>query len=78
MAAGTAGPVRRQGYTITIDKVLLSQSIAQPVPMPGFHKVLVYAIMAKQAGFCNFLGGVKRAFDEFRMVLLCENANTKQ
>ena len=79
VAAGATGPVCRQGDTKAIDTVFLSkQVIARPVPVPGFHDVLVNAVVAEQAGFSNFLGGGKRAFNKFRMVLLCQYGDSKQ
>jgi hypothetical protein len=78
MTAGTSWPVCGQGDAITVDQVLLSKGIiTQPVPVPGVHQVLINAIVAKQAGFGNFLGRGKRAFDKFRMVLLGKYSNAK-
>jgi hypothetical protein len=72
VATGAARPVGRQGDTKAINEILLPHFIiAKPVPVPGFHEILINPVMTEQTGFSNFLRGGKRAFNEFRMILLC-------
>jgi hypothetical protein len=80
VTAGAAGPVSWQRDAEVIDQILFSQSrgdpflvgkfVAQPVPVSGFHDVLVNAVMAEEAGFGNLLRSGERAFNKLRMVLL--------
>jgi hypothetical protein len=75
VAACAPGPVGRNGNAIIIDYVLLSNPyhftfltdklIPQPVPVTGFHYILVNPFMALKAGFSYFPGRFKRPFNKF-------------